>query len=442
MGTIVAQFHGLPAAGTRILTKDTRIRSDRPSGTRAPDPLGGIVRDDGWCELRIRLVVYTTIPRGDVVHAISLAEALAADGHDVELWALSHRGAEFFRPVAVPTVLVPTTHTTGDPVSRWFPAGADALASAMADAPPVDIVHAEDALAARALIQLRNAGLVDHVIRTIHHVNAYADPALLEFQRASIVDVDTRICVSRHWADRIEQEFGITAEVVRNGTDYARYARSTVTRDEAGTAFGWGDRPVVLAVGGIEPRKGSRLLLEAFARARGRLGTGALLVVAGKGGTTPDIDEYRHAWYADAERLGLVVERASGHPADDTDVLVVGAVPEDAMPTLYRAADVLAFPSTREGFGLVVLEALASGLPAVVSDLPVLREYLRDGLDCLMVPPGDSAPLSDALVSAARDDNLRQTLRAGGRVTARRFTWERSARDHERVYRNVLGVPG
>lgn len=392
--------------------------------------------------MRIRLAVYTTIPRGDVVHAISLAEALSGIGHDVELWALSHRGQDFFRPVGVPTVLVPTTHATGDPVARWFPMGADALASAMADAPPVDISHAEDALAARALLQLRERGLVTNVVRTLHHVNAYADPTLLEFQRASIVDVDALVCVSRHWADRVEQEFGVTAEVVRNGTDYARYANVAVSREDARARFGWDGRSVVLAVGGIEPRKGSRLLIEAFARARGRLGAGALLVVAGKGGTTPDIDEYREAWYADAERLGLVVQRGDAPPDDGTDVLVLGGVPDADMPSLYRAADVLAFPSTREGFGLVILEALASGLPAVVSGLPVLREYLRDGYDCVMVPPGDSAPLSDAMVGAVRDDGLRATLRSGGRETARRFTWERSARDHEAIYRRLLATSG
>lgn len=376
------------------------------------------------------------------MHAISLAEALSEIGHDVELWALSHRGQDFFRPVGVPTVLVPTTHTTGDPISRWFPLGADALAAAMGSAPPVDICHAEDALAARALLHLRDQGSVKNVIRTIHHVNAYTDAALLEYQRASIVDVDARICVSAHWAERVEQEFAVTAEVVRNGIDYARYADPSVIREDARARFGWGDRSVVLAVGGIEPRKGSRLLVEAFGRARGRLGPGALLVVAGKGGTTPDIEEYREAWYSDAERLGLVVQHGHEPPDEATDVMVLGAVPDTDMPSLYRGADALAFPSTREGFGLVVLEALASGLPAVVSDLPVLREYLRDGYDCLMVPPGDSAPLSDAIVGAVRDADLRGRLRSGGRETARRFTWERSARDHEAVYRRVLAASG
>ncbi len=127
-----------------------------------------------------------------------------------------------------------------------------------------------------------------------------------------------------------------------------------------------------------------------------------------------------------------------GAPDDATDVLLLGRVPDADMPALYRAADALAFPSTREGFGLVVLEALASGVPAVVADLPALREYLTDARDCLMVPPGDSAPLSDAIVRAVRDAELRDALRVAGRETARHLTWERSAREHEGIYRAVL----
>jgi len=100
---------------------------------------------------------------------------------------------------------------------------------------------------------------------------------------------------------------------------------------------------------------------------------------------------------------------------------------------------VLAFPSTREGFGLVVLEALASGIPAVVTDLPVLREHLEDGRDCIMVPAGDSGPLSNALVSAVHDTELRTRLREGGRRTVAQFTWSACAEKHERLYRRMLG---
>ena len=120
------------------------------------------------------------------------------------------------------------------------------------------------------------------------------------------------------------------------------------------------------------------------------------------------------------------------------NVIILGIVAEAQMPVLYRAADVLAFPSTREGFGMVVLEAMASGTPTVVADIPVLREHLTDDVDCVMVSAGDSGPLSNALVSVARDEQLRRRLVTAGAATAARFTWSASAHAHEDLYTRVL----
>lgn len=104
------------------------------------------------------------------------------------------------------------------------------------------------------------------------------------------------------------------------------------------------------------------------------------------------------------------------------------------MPCWYAAADALAFPSVKEGFGLAVLEAMSAGIPVVTSDLPVFREYLVPGRDALLVPVGDTAGLADALASALGDADLRAGLVAAGRAVAARFSWERSAVRHQEVY--------
>lgn len=388
--------------------------------------------------MRIRIATYSTKPRGGVVHALSLAEALADRGHDVELWALSPDGATFFREPRVQVCLVPVERREDEDIESRILRYADVLAEGMRAAGPADINHSEDCLSARSMLALRTEGRIDAIVRTIHHVDAFTSPVLLECQRASILDVDHRLCVSQHWAERIFEEFGVRSDVVANGVDAARFAGCPLGRIEAGHRFGWADRPVVLAVGGIEPRKGSRLLIEAFARARGRLGDGALLAIGG-GETLFDYHEYRGAWWGDAERLGLQVHTgAPGEVPESADVAILGTIDDDDMPALYRAADALAFPSTREGFGLVVLEALASGIPAVVTDLPVLREHLRDGRDCVMVPAGDSGPLSDALVSAVHDDELRERLFDGGHTTVAQFTWAACAQEHERLYEGMI----
>ena len=373
------------------------------------------------------------------MHALHLAEGLADRGHEVELWALSPDGARFYREPRVEVHLVPVERREDEDIESRILRYADVLAEGMRAAGPVDINHAEDCLSARSMLALRSEGRITSIVRTIHHVDAFTSQVLLDCQRASILDVDHRLCVSQHWAERVQEEFGVESGVVANGVDAERFAACPLDRAAAGRRFGWADRPVVLAVGGIEPRKGSRLLIEAFARARGRLGDGALLAIGG-GETLFDYSEYREAWWGDAQRLGLQVsEGPQGQVPDTADVAILGTIDDEDMPALYRAADALAFPSTREGFGLVVLEALASGIPAVVTDLPVLREHLQDGRDCVMVPAGDSGPLSDALVSAVRDDELRARLRDGGNQTVQRFTWAICAEEHERLYGRISG---
>jgi glycosyltransferase-like protein len=309
------------------------------------------------------------------------------------------------------------------------------LAGGLRAAPPADVHHAEDCLSARALLTLRAEGRIPAIVRTVHHVDDFASPVLAECQRASIEDVDHRICVSRHWAEVLEREHGVGAEVIPNGVDAARFAGCPLDRAEAGERMGWGARPTVLAIGGIEPRKGSRTLLSAFARARDALGAPGrppLLAIAG-GETLFDYADYRAAWEEDVARLELRAHHGPAPPGD-ADVAVLGPIPDPDMAALYRAADVLAFPSRREGFGLVVLEAQAAGLPVVASDLPVLREFLSPGEDCLMVPADDPEALARALVVGATDAPMRARLAAAGRATAARFTWAATAAAHETVY--------
>ena len=386
--------------------------------------------------MRVRIATYSAMPRGGAVHARCLAEALAARGHDVELWVLTIGGSGLRVGPGVATHQMPLRPVPDESVADRVDRAAATLAGALRGAPPVDINHAQDLLSARAMLALRADGEVPHVVRTVHHVEAFEDRVLEECQRASIQDVDRCIAVSAFWAARLRDQFGVVADVVPNGVEVERFAGPRVGREEAARQMGWPDRTVVLAVGGVQPRKGSRVLLEAFARARGRLPGAPLLVVAGGDGFFTDPSALR-AWDDDAARLGLVVHRGPGAPPD-ADVARIGVVDDDQMPMLYRAADVLAFPSTREGFGLVVVEAMAAGLPVVTSDLPVLAEFLRDGDDCLMTPVGDAGPLAQALVRLVNDGPLRSRLTASAREVVQRHTWDDAARRAEEVYGAVL----
>ena len=95
-------------------------------------------------------------------------------------------------------------------------------------------------------------------------------------------------------------------------------------------------------------------------------------------------------------------------------------------------------PSTREGFGLVAVEAMAAGCPVLLTDLPVFREHFDGGRDCLMIPVGDVRRLADGLGTILGDAALRARLVAEGAATAARFSWDRAAEAHERLYAEAL----
>jgi glycosyltransferase involved in cell wall biosynthesis len=200
-------------------------------------------------------------------------------------------------------------------------------------------------------------------------------------------------------------------------------------RQRAGAA-GAAGRPLILAVGGIEPRKGSDTLMAAVAtlgRQRGRSGRRPVLAVVG-GHSFQDYREYRDRVLASLPGLGLRL---------DDDVALLGTVPDAELPGWYAAADVLAFPSTKEGWGLAVLEAMSAGLPVVASDLPVFREYLKPGQDALMVPVDNAAALAAALGAVLDDAALAGRLRTAGYRVCARFTWDRSAAEHQRIYADL-----
>jgi glycosyltransferase-like protein len=380
------------------------------------------------------MLTYSVKPRGGVVHAMAVAGALAQRGHRVELFAVGRPGERFFRPPDVPASVVP--HVPPDaPFDARIAALIDAYTRGLRG--PLgeggfDVVHAQDCVSANAALALRDEGVIPHLLRTVHHVDTFLSPSLIACQERSIVAPDGVVCVSEPWVRRLREEFGVDACLVRNGVDTARYRppRDARERDAARAACAVGDRLAVLAVGGIEPRKGSLTLLDAFAGLRRALpDRDPLLVVAG-GATLFDYRDEIERFAARRRDLGL----------GDAAVRVLGPVADEELELLYRAADVLAFPSVKEGFGLVVLEAQASGLPVVASDIDVLRGFLADGESALLAPCGDAARLADAVVRVATDAALAARLRAGGRAVVARHGWDAAALAHERAYAEFLAA--
>jgi len=115
-----------------------------------------------------------------------------------------------------------------------------------------------------------------------------------------------------------------------------------------------------------------------------------------------------------------------------------GHITEERKWALMHQASAFAFPSLQEGFGIVLLEAMAAGLPVVVYDLPVFREFLKDGEHGYVVPLNDHAQMADRLLGLLQNDSLRHEISERNVQYARQFTWERVTDQEENTLFQML----
>jgi len=227
--------------------------------------------------------------------------------------------------------------------------------------------------------------------------------------------LDCRLAVSPAARRFIEQEFGEQPLVLPNGVDTARFHAGAPL--PAGARDG---RFTVLFVGRLDPRKGLDVLLRAWPRVVDELGGEARLNVVGSSALAPLV-------------------RASVPAARRDTIHFAGAVPSRDLAGWYAASDLFVSPATRnESFGIVLLEAMASGKPIVCSDLPGYRAVCRPRSEGLLVPPGDPEALAAAITAVARDARLARELGERGRRRAEAFDWTRVGAALESVYRDVL----
>lgn len=189
--------------------------------------------------------------------------------------------------------------------------------------------------------------------------------------------------------------------------------RSTALRG----AYGRRETAILLHVGRMAAEKGVDRILAAYALARARLPGAMHLIVAGAG---PCADALRATGAAGISFLGNLDR-------------------ETVLPRLYASADAFLFSSLTETLGLVVLEAMASGLPVIATPAGGVADHLRHGENGLAVPPHDVAALADAIVRIVQDRSLAAALGKGARATAEALSWEHELGRLDASYREICG---
>lgn len=354
----------------------------------------------------VSMLTYSTKARGGVAHALSLAEHLRGKGIDVTLHSLAREDDEesaegYYRLVGVPYEIY--TYEWHEDVMVRLGRMIEAYEKGL----PRDssIYHSQDCVGGTALHRMRSGGVISApILRTVHHIDDFAEPRLFEFEKEAVRHADHRFVVSQYWKGALERDYGLDSTVVYNGIDINRFDALPPKRSS---------NPTVLFVGGFEPRKGLETLILAFEQIQATVPQARLLVVAKTGFRGVDTEEWFRT-LADRARVGEAVD-------------FLQSVGQDEILQLYSDADVVALPSRNEGWGLSLMEAMACERPVVATNVGGIPELVRDGADGVLVEPGDVSGLARAISDLLRDEERRRSLGTSGRTRVSGFTWDDAA---------------
>lgn len=333
-------------------------------------------------------------------------------------------GADAIRTFPALRELGPLTHEASI-AGRWRTAsGLASLALANYCALPVldFLIRGADIFHASVLV--RRPPRAPRLTATIHDLTSFLMPELhpnanLRADRA-FADLLRRahrlIAVSQSTKNDAVRVLGLAPgkiTVIHSGIAEAFFDPPSAAVDQVRKRYKL-NRPFVLFLGTIEPRKNLDTLLDAFESLPATEREEFELVVAGPVGWAPQ---------ATIERLRSVRN--------------LGYVPEADVAALTAAATVFAYPSLYEGFGFPVAQAMAAGTPVITSNLSSLPEVAGDA--ALLVDPHSQSELRDALSRLLQSPGLRDTLAASGRIRARAFRWDNCAAQSLRFFEDACG---
>jgi phosphatidylinositol alpha-mannosyltransferase len=223
-----------------------------------------------------------------------------------------------------------------------------------------------------------------------------------------------RIVVSRAAGELVSKYLKGGYVIIPNGVDTKRFSPQNLPFEE----FKDG-KLNILFVGRIEPRKGLKFLLQAFNLVKKSFSQVRLIIV-GKG----SLLKYYQRSIEDEVR---------------EDIHFLGQVPYEVIPRYYATGDIFCSPATgKESFGIILLEALASGKPVVASEIAGYREVIESEKEGILVPPKDPEKLAEALLRLLKDRNLRVEMGQRGREKALSYDWGKVTARILNYYQQIL----
>ncbi|HSS60330.1 MAG TPA: glycosyltransferase family 4 protein [Candidatus Limnocylindrales bacterium] len=355
-------------------------------------------------------------PGGVNDHVRHLAVRLQQLGHDTRIFAPSSRSDVDFNSARFYRIGTPIAIPVNDSVARITLSFhlANRVAAIIADE-RFDVLHFHEPLMPALPISMLRMSATANV-GTFHayaHSNVgyyygrpLLEPYLEHLHRGIAVSEPARAFVNRYFPDyplRVIPN-GIDIDVYKPGLAPIRHLRD--------------DKLNILFVGRLEKRKGLGDLLRAYRAMRPRVPRSRLIIVG------------------DGPLRGRVESYVTRHRLPD--VVLAGFVPDSVKPRYYNSADIFCAPATgAESFGIVLLEALASGVPVVATEVPGYMSVLEPGRDSVTVQPQNWRELAASLVILSRDSDLRTRMAQYGLEKARRYSWNNVASEVVEVYQEA-----
>ncbi len=211
--------------------------------------------------------------------------------------------------------------------------------------------------------------------------------------------INGKIAVSRTARNSIARYLPGVYRIIPNGVDTERFKPGKSIKDSS---------KEILFVGRIEPRKGLQFLIHAFPIVKKVIPEATLTVVGGS---------YKET------KLNIPKEFGDS-------IHFLGFVAPLELPEIFRRATIFISPAiTGESFGIVLIEAMASGVPVIASDIPGYRCVIEDEKNGLLVPPADSKGIARAIIRVMKDEALQSSLINGGLKSAECYSWDKISKE-------------